>query len=273
MSEIDRDEAPADDALLEALGALAREQAAEGPALADLEALAGGEHDPADRAAFEALLAEDPEAAALLDRLAGPAPVDRFAEAARAALTAPPAESPEPAEPSEPVTPERGGARVLAFPRRAVFVGLGVALAAAAAAVFFLVRPATPPLPDFTASVSGGQHIVRGAGAAETPTLGPDDRLDIVLTPAVPVEGEVVVVGFVVEPDGAVRPWKAPTEISPDGAVRIAGTGRALGLIDDGPARAVTLRLLVGRPGADAPVDHATERPWQAFDIAVRLQP
>lgn len=278
-----------DDALLEALGALAREQEADGVSLADLEALAAAD-DPvsaADRAAFDALLAGDPEAAALLDRLAGPAPVDRFAEAARAAFAAAddaevhptdggereaPAAAPAPKPAASRAEPSGAGAKILPFRRRTVAV-LGAVLAIAAALVVFVARPA-PPLPGYAASITGGRQIVRGVESADTPTLGPDDRLNIVLTPDVPVDVPVAVVAFILEPNGEARRWMPPAEISPQGAVRIAGTGRELGLVDGaGPPREVMLRVFVGRADAGAPDDDTVRGPWRGFDVAVRITP
>lgn len=273
----------ADDALLDALGALAREQEVDMASLADLEALAAAD-DPAsaaDMAAFEALLAEDPEAAALLERLAGPAPVDRFTEAALAAFAAEaggeadadePAIAPTP-EPAPRAAPAETGAKVLPFRRRTVAV-VGAVLAAAAALVVYIARPAAPLLPDYAASITGGRQIVRGVESADTPTLGPDDRLNIVLTPDVPVGVPVAVVAFIVEPNGEARRWMPKAEISPQGAVRIAGTGRALGLVDGaGPPREVMLRVFVGRADADAPDNDTVTGPWRGFDVAVRITP
>lgn len=275
---------PPDEALLAALGGLARDDDAGLPPMDDLEALAAG---AGDRDALAALLGDEPDALAVLDALATPpdaAARAGFADAALAALggevgsegaapgstdTAPeaaPARAVErPSSPRDNVVPFQ--------PRRRTALWMGVAvIAAAAAVVVFTLRPQGPALPTYAAEVSGGQMVVRGDGAAEVPTLGPDDRLSVVLTPAVPVEGEVEVTGFVIEADGATRAWSPNATVSPDGAVVIDGTGRALGLVRAGAKPGlVTLRVAVGRAGASPDSAEAAlgKGPWQTFDLRV----
>lgn len=278
-----------DDELLEALGSMARDEEYGLPALAELEAIARGE------ASADTLdVGDDPGMAALLDALASaPSAVDRTADAALAAFARTDDDAGLPwdefdaeAEDAEaeaavqatdsPATSDATPDNVVQFPawRRRAIVAVPL-IAAAAAVLFFVLRPSIAPLPDYTAAVSGGQNVTRGETHEGVPVLGAGDQLKIVLTPFTALEGEVAAAGWVMPEKGDPRPWQPTIEISPDGAVRIAGTGAQLDLAPQGAAEEpVLLRVIVGRAAAlpdDPNVIGTGGKGWQRFDVKVRL--
>ncbi len=276
-----------DDArLLEDLGVTAREQEDGLPALADLEALARGER-AADDPAFGS---DDPGTAALLAALAGdpgPSAHERSAMAALEAFALPddgapvePFDAEAAAQAAKEAAPqaEAEADNVVRLPvwRRRAWIA-GPLLVAAAALLFFVVLPGgVERLPDYTAQVTGGQSLARGPDEPpdSPPVLGPDDQLKIVLTPFTAMQGEVAAVGWVMPEKGEPRPWSPPVEISADGAVRIVGTGSALGLAPNGDLEPVTLRVVIGRPAALPDTAHIKGlggHGWQRFDIRVQL--
>jgi hypothetical protein len=107
------------------------------------------------------------------------------------------------------------------------------------------------------------------------PRSGPGERLTIVLVPATPVQGAIAGRAFVIDGD-RIEPWPAPMTVSPEGALRIEGTGESLGLTRFGTGPR-TLRIVAGRPDAlpgalpDAGDRDGTKQGWQAFDFAVVL--
>lgn len=104
---------------------------------------------------------------------------------------------------------------------------IGLALAAALAAVLFIPRPSA--LPEYSIVIAGGEQVVRGdpQAAHRTPIIGPGSRLSIVIRPEKKLEGAIEARAFLMR-DGAARVWSPPIEISSAGAVRIEGTREQL---------------------------------------------
>lgn len=257
--------------------------------LADLSALAAGTYDDGldprwddlalgdlsaeDEATLRALAAEDPTAADALEAFAPFDDSERadFAAVAMAALDAggdvadaKPTASAEPA----PTTPADN---VVQFPLRRAVVWVGAGVALAAAALVFVWRPAPEALPAYGVTVRGGLAVTMAETPEGPPKLGPDERLTLVLTPAVPLQAEVEVRAFV-EVDGEPRPWSPPIERSAEGAVRIDGTAASLGLGDFGVGQR-RLHVIVGRSGSlpDAPPSERRGAGWQALAVDVDL--
>lgn len=126
---------------------------------------------------------------------------------------------------------------------------IGLALAAALAAVLFIPRPSA--LPEYSIAIAGGEQVVRGEPQAAhgTPIIGPGSRLSIVLRPATKLEGAIEARAFLVR-DGSARVWSPPIEISSAGAVRIEGTREQL--FHGVPAGRWEIVVALSKPG-DAP--------------------
>lgn len=130
--------------------------------------------------------------------------------------------------------------------RRAWWAAGSLGALAAAAALLMMVRPPGPAgLPSYDLVVSGGESGVRALTVQEVPKLAPGSRLELVLRPATRTEGPIVLRGAMRKGDD-VRAWTPPVETDPDGAARIAGTREAL--FADTPAGRWTLVIGVGRP-------------------------
>lgn len=233
------------DALLGRLGELAREERLD----ARLEALAAGTLSPADHAALVQEAAADPELAAAIEAFTplGDAAQSRIADRLLSQVI-PKASSAKSVE----------GARVLPFRRPLARVLLAVVpLAAAAALAFFLLRPEAPvgaPVPGYGLTIEGGEKALRSDTPAEgPPRLLPETRLRLVLTPATPTEGAVGVRAWKVR-QGQAEPWAVAAQVAPNGAARVEGTARTLGLAELPPGRA-TLVLAIGREASLPPVD------------------
>lgn len=228
-----------DDDLLNALGDLLGEQDDE-----DVQLLAALE-------AGEAIEGVDP---ALLAAL-GPLDVEELGTIQ--AAVRPPVEAV--VEPEPPVVEAPAPDNVLPF-RRWWLAGAG-ALAAAAAVVFFVLRPGVPGLPRYELSVRGhGAQTFRSGDAgpaAERPAFREGTRFDFVLRPASKVVGDVELRATRVQ--GATRArWDAPLERDPGGALRVTGTVGA-----DLPAEPGdwTLVFEVSRAGAEG----------QRFEVPIRV--
>lgn len=246
----DRAPSEAED-LLKALGALARDQAAEPAHDPRLEALAAGELSEVELKALQDLAAEDErwaEAVELHQPLSAPA-VDRFTDAVLAELGAAPEAAPAapPAHEAEviPLAPRR---------RRLMGWSLGLGgLAAAAAIAFMLTGPgASPPIPSYSLEVGQGAADVRGPAAAggEVTALTPNTRLDLVLRPSSAVErgdAGLAAKAFLKVGD-QITQWKPPLTISDGGVVELVG--RAGDLLPADLRGEITLILAVGRPEA-----------------------
>jgi hypothetical protein len=125
-------------------------------------------------------------------------------------------------------------------------------LAAAAALLFFLppVSCASDPMPAYALFVSSGERDQQsdvGTQGAALPRLGPGSRLEMTLRPATLVKGAVAVQGFLIH-DGRAQRWDVQADVSPEGAVRIAGEKEAL--FGGAQAGRFEIALAVGRPSA-----------------------
>jgi hypothetical protein len=127
--------------------------------------------------------------------------------------------------------------------RRAAQVAIPLALAASLALVL-VNRSGGDVLPPYEMSMSGGVQALR----AEQPMgkLGPSARLELVLRPSRAVEGPVAARLFLIEA-GRAREWKASTEVSPDGAVRVIAQGADVGPV---ASSEVEVAVAVARPDA-----------------------
>ncbi|WP_437935121.1 hypothetical protein [Sorangium sp. So ce341] len=148
--------------------------------------------------------------------------------------------------------------RAAAAPRRrrgTLLLSAAAALAAALAALVVLRPARAPSLPAYALALEGGEWEERGAGRAPgaAPRLGPGSRVELILRPELPVHGPIAVRGALVQGVHA-RPWSPPVELSPDGAVRIAGTREAV--FPGVPDGAWEIVLAVGRAEA-LPADPA----------------
>lgn len=133
-------------------------------------------------------------------------------------------------------------AKVVPLWRRFAPAALGIA-AAAALAIFALSRGSAPDVPEYAMTVTGGDKDVRSAHAPSTLKLSPGSRFEVLLRPAHPTS-EVATRAFLVQ-NGVARPWDAPLEVSPAGAIRVAGETSKL--FAAGPGEYGVL-LLVGAP-------------------------
>jgi hypothetical protein len=130
--------------------------------------------------------------------------------------------------------------------------GLSAAAAAVLAAVWLTSDAALPPYDDaFTATDREQRSGAEGAGTA---VLSEDGILEWSMRPAERVEGAIDVVAFRRREGGPVEPWPVSPELAPEGAVRLRGTPRQLGLT---PGR-WRLVLAVGRPGAPPDLSEVT---------------
>ncbi len=130
--------------------------------------------------------------------------------------------------------------------RRAWWAAGSIGTLAAAAAVLMLLRsPGPDALPPYDLVVSGGESGVRALTVQEVPKLAPGSRLEVVLRPATRTEGPLVVRGAM-RKGNDIRSWSPSVETDPDGAARIAGTRETL--FADTPGGRWTLLIAVGRP-------------------------
>ena len=245
-----KDERP-DDAMLEALGALARDQADERDAWwAQIDAGQAPDGSEFDEIAP---LTED-ERARIVDHLA--------------ALS--PAVEPEPAN-------------VVAFSaeraRRArrAWTGIGVVAAAAAVAVFMLraLTAVGVRLPAYALATSTGDKAFRGSEdgretARAVYTRG--SRFEFVLRPLDPVDSEVAAAAWLVGADGP-RDWPVYIEHGRSGGLRIVGTiGAELDAPDGDWDVVFAVAPAGGLPDRDAistPPDRAA---WQRLVLPIRLE-
>ncbi len=177
------------------------------------------------------------------------------------------------------------GAKRDAMRRRLVRVAspLAAMLTAAAALWALVLRPAGRPefaaLPSYELVARGGLKQTRGAGDpadAGPLRLSVGSELDLTLRPATRVEGPLGLRAFVLQ-GGEVRPWPAPVEIAPTGALRVHGPADQLLAGLKGP---VELRLVVGRVEALGDGDDARQKAlsiagvgpgWQTLNYKVEL--
>ncbi|UQA58663.1 hypothetical protein [Polyangium aurulentum] len=137
---------------------------------------------------------------------------------------------------------------------------LSAALAAAAAAALLiglrgsnteLGLESTDAVPGYELALVGGDRPTRAepapSEAPSTVVLGPGSSLEIVLRPATPDPKPIGVRGFLIQNEQA-RPWEVKAEVSPDGAVRIAGERETL--FANVPAGPWEMAVAIGRPEA-----------------------
>jgi hypothetical protein len=226
----------ADAALLEAVAALAREEAARGPdaaALAELEALAAGTLPPD---AHARLVADQPNATrALFEPLSADFQA-RAADAALGGMGLAPAQAPSAPVPIAHARPrDRSSLDMmvsLATARKRLWWAVVPATAAAALALWVMRPPEQARLAEYTLQVQGGEAVARAdtpENTATVPTVGPGSRLALVLRPSRPSTTPLVARAWLAR-DGVLRPWAVEPEVSEAGAVRIAGTWETLGL-------------------------------------------
>lgn len=137
---------------------------------------------------------------------------------------------------------ERPPAPVIPLWRRFAPAALGIA-AAAAVALFVFGRGGESSVPEYAMTVTGGDKEVRSMHAPSLLKLSPGSRFEVLLRPAHPTK-DIAVRSFLVKA-GAAKPWEAPLEVSPAGAVRIAGETSKL--FPGGPGEYGVL-VLIGEP-------------------------
>jgi hypothetical protein len=116
--------------------------------------------------------------------------------------------------------------------------------AAAAAGLFLLLRsPATmPPLPDYTAELSGGIKTFRGEEATEPQVFAPGDRFQLILRPKTETLGKGLEAQCFLLRGRELRRLGVESEIAPIGSVRLEG------LLDRDLSPGIwTLLAIVGR--------------------------
>jgi hypothetical protein len=86
-------------------------------------------------------------------------------------------------------------------------------------------------LPAYSLTATGGEKVTRSdpSAVAEGPlVLEPGSRLELVVSPAIPVRGSIHASTFMQRPGGAPVRWSPPVAISEGGAARIVGTTEQL---------------------------------------------
>jgi hypothetical protein len=271
-----------DDSLLRALARVAREdrEAEEAELDGRWDALAAGLLPTAEEEELRALAQGSPEAGAAYEAFR-PLGADfraRVVEAARFQVgtkdrPAPAATEPRPA-PARPVSAVR---------RRRQRWWIPAAAALAAASVLLLLWPSRlPPLPTYGLELEGHVSTLRAPGpeaAAGRRVFVPGNRLRLVLTPAVAVEGPVEVRAFVLSSGVLTLLDAPPPAVSEGGAVLVEGeVGADVRL----PAGDLHLLVAVGRPGSLpsgeelrsllAESDGAREDAWTAWNVALVVE-
>jgi hypothetical protein len=288
-----------EDLLLRELGHLAKEESEAEDASRDerWDRLAAGTLGAEEEAALRALAATSPAEREAYEafRPLGADFQARVVDALAGELqrTAPAVEAREPR------------ARLLPFrhltPRFAGWLAAAAAAAVAAAGLLLVVRgpAAMPPLPLYSAELSGGIRTLRGApGPAAGPQLfAPGSRLSLVVRPERPVAGEVEARSFLARgaeivplqqsPQAPQAPQAPPAppaprlDISAAGVVRLQGTIGEEIRLRPGPSR---VWIVVGRRGkipaagelaAALRAGRTHDRHWQAVsaDLSVADRP
>lgn len=258
-----------DDPLLRELTRLAREdQEREDARLGGRwDALTAGRLTPEEEEELRALTETSPEAAAAYEAFR-PLGADfraRMAQAARFQLG-----------------PRAAAPRATRRRRRLRWSISGAALAAAT--LLFLLWPqhGKAPLPSYGLELGGDVHILRSETAepaSERKVFVPGNRLRLVLTPNVAVEGPVAASVFVLGADGVSPLAAPPSAISKEGAVRIEGEVGGDVLLPRGD---VSLLVVVGRPGSLPDGEELAARlaesgsvhtaAWSAFKVPLSIE-
>lgn len=260
-----------DDDILERLAEMARESEEEERARLDLrwDELSAGTLPEDERRALEAAAEGSPQGRAALEafsplgpefhrrvaarlRSEGLVGAEGAASEASAATPAKPAEArPAPAAAWKP--PWKLWGPWLRWP----------ALAAVAAAVLLVVLwpgGGPGPMPEYTATLTGGVRPMRSAPEPGEPerelpaatVFAPGNTLELVLRPRRAAEGPIAVAAYRRTPGepGVWVGWQPPLETSEAGTVRIRGrVGKELGL----PSGDTALLVVVGRPPLPLP--------------------
>ncbi len=123
--------------------------------------------------------------------------------------------------------PPQTRARLLPF-RPATLRRVGwLTTAAAAAGLFLLLRgPATLPLPEYRAELSGGIKTFRGEGgtSAEPQVFAPGDRFQVILRPKTETLGKGLEVRCFLLRDRELRHLEVRSQIDPRGSVKVEGS-------------------------------------------------
>jgi hypothetical protein len=206
------------------------------------------------RDAAQASARKDEEARAELassEHAALLAPADELARARMAASL-----------PWPEVKPEGAIKRVRTWGRGRRAMTLAGPLAAAAAIALWLGTGGHgAPLPEYEVATRGAPAAMRGAssvstGAAATAIeVNAHGEVNLVFRPVAAIQGAIVAEAFVVDASGA-HAWKPPMEISPEGAVRIAGASDA---VFGGRSGAFDVVLVAARPGGLPDEAHALD--------------
>ena len=219
-----------DDALLRALGAHERDdRAASDEASSDAS---GGRVPAFDDAMAERIaakiLAAPPSAAG-----------SASASASVSASGTSKSEAPSNVVALEP-KPRSGAPLSRPLPRRFFFV-MGPIAAAAAILLVLAMKPADTLLPGYEMSVVAAKTTRSDPNAPTAETvLDPAGDFELVARPAVP-SPRVTVRALLVR-EGKAAPWNVPTDVSPDGAVRIVGKNSDL--FENPRGRATVVLLL-----------------------------
>lgn len=136
-------------------------------------------------------------------------------------------------------------ARRSAFGRPAWAVaGVGVLAAAAAMALLWAPSAHLAPLPAYSLELSAGAQALRGTVAeAPLPEFFPETTFDLIARPAAPAEGPVTAAGVLVGNGVRVR-WTPRLDRSDEGVLRVRGPAREV--LPVGPGE-WTVLLAVGR--------------------------
>lgn len=250
-----------EDLLLSELADLAREEDGADKARFDerWDRLAAGTLTPEEEAELRALAETSPEAREAWEAFQplGPEFQARVVERIAAEL------------------PKGKWGRLLHFPP-AVRIGGWVTAAAAAAALFVVLRPSAP-LPGYAiASISGGASEMRGE--QEEIVRSPGDRFEMILQPDTAVTGakSLEARSFLVR-DGEWRPVEARSHFEPNGVVKLEGS-----IADDLQPGAWTLWAVVGRAGelpdlaelqSLSAKGEIRQRNWVGMSKDIRIQP
>jgi hypothetical protein len=275
-----------EDPLLRELGRLAQEEKEAEDARRDerWDRLAAGTLSAEEDAALGALAAASPAAREALEafRPLGAEFQARVVSALEGELR----------RPAPGVGPREPRSRLLPFrPASWQFAGWLAAAAAAASVLVLVVRgPATmPPLPLYSAQLSGGIQTFRGeSGPATGPQLfAPGSPLKLVVTPEQTVAGEVEARALLARGAKGVSCLQAPPappappaprlDISADGAVLLEGTIGEDIRLPPGPWR---MWIVVGRRGKIPPASELAtalcagqmhHHLWQAVSADLRV--
>jgi hypothetical protein len=157
--------------------------------------------------------------------------------------------------------------------RARALVGVGSALAMAAAILLWIGRPTGDEgaLEGWEVTISAGARQTRSTPAEGTPRFGPETALTIVMAPPERTDAELEVAAFLVQGE-RVRRWDPPIERAPSGAMRIEGRTREL--LPGVPTGRWTIAIIVG---VDLPAETvlrawARERDPRAHPMDIELE-